>query len=90
MANNLSQLDAQQVIRSQAVELESGQLAQRVSAVGGSLVPQQYDQISLTYVTVGNGIGEIETVEYRFEGNLVATLTLSYDGNDKLSDVIRS
>jgi hypothetical protein len=52
--------------------------------------PPEYDEISLTYVTAGNGIGEIETVEYKLSTATQATLTLSYDANDKLSGVVKS
>jgi hypothetical protein len=52
-----------------------------------------HDYIALTYVTSGNGIGEIETVTYYTGGSggtLVATLTLAYDASDKLSSVTQS
>lgn len=52
-----------------------------------------YDYIAITYVTVGNGIGEIETVTYKTGGSggtTVATLTLAYDANDKLSTVTKT
>jgi hypothetical protein len=89
-ANGMSPLDMQQVIRKSVTVLSSGELAQKVALIGGSLVPNQYDQISLTYVTAGNGIGEIETVTYRYVGNIVAVLTLAYDPGSRLIDVVRS
>lgn len=61
--------------------------------MAGSLTNVAYDYIALTYVTVGNGIGEIETVVYKTGGSggtTVATLTLAYDANDKLSSVTRT
>ena len=88
-ANRMSSLDASQVTRSTVVELSDG-LAQRVSVITGQLVPKEYDQITLTYVTAGNGIGEIETVIYKLQTNTIATLTLSYDVSNKLIDVLRS
>ena len=36
----------------------------KVSQIGGSLVPELYDTITLTYVAAGNGAGEIQTVTY--------------------------
>lgn len=60
-----------------------------VANIGG-LIPEQYDEIALTYVTIGNGIGQIETVTYKLSSNTIAILTLSYDVNDNLSGVIRS
>ena len=96
MSDRLSQLDANQVIRRSGVDLSnsanqnlpSGGLG--VVSLGGTLVPEKYDQIDLTYVTVGNGIGEIETATYFLEGNQIALLTLSYDVSNRLSSVARS
>ena len=59
----------------------------------GSLVPETHDYIATTYVAAGNGIGEIETVTYKTGGaggSTVATLTLTYDGSNRLSSVTRS
>jgi hypothetical protein len=61
-----------------------------VTGSGGSLVTETYDNIALTYVTSGNGIGEIETVTYKLGATPVATLTLAYDGSDRLSTVTKS
>lgn len=55
-----------------------------------SLVPSEYDQIALTYVAAGNGVGEIETATYSLSGSPVATLTLSYDSSNRLINVVRS
>lgn len=57
------------------------------------LVPEEYDYLLLTYVSSGNGIGEVETVTYKTGGSggtTVATLTLTYDGDDKVSSVART
>lgn len=59
----------------------------------GSLIPANYDYIALTYVTVGNGIGKIETVTYKTGGSggtTVAVLTLGYDSSNRLSSVART
>ena len=55
-----------------------------------TLVPTSYDEIVLTYVTSGNGIGEIETATYKLSSVTVATLTLSYDSQNRLSGVVSS
>jgi hypothetical protein len=57
---------------------------------GGTLVPEAYDEIVLTYVPSGNGVGEIATAVYKLDAATVATLTLSYNGDDKLSGVVRT
>jgi hypothetical protein len=58
--------------------------------LASGLVPEIYDNITITYVAAGNGVGEIETVVYKLVAATVATLTLAYDANDKLSTVVRS
>lgn len=66
-------------------DIEIGHLE---NLVGFEIPP--YDEIDITYVAVGNGVGEIETVVYSMSSTPVATLTLSYDGDNKLSNIIRS
>jgi len=58
--------------------------------IGGSLVPDLYDEIDLTYVTVGNGIGQIETATYKLSTLNIATLTLTYDSSNRIIKVVRS
>ena len=53
-------------------------------------VPAEYDEIVLTYVAAGNGAGEIETVTYKLATVTQATLTLSYNDDNKLSGVSKS
>lgn len=50
----------------------------------------EHDQITLTYVATGNGAGEIETVVYKLSSVTVQTLTLSYDTDDRIIDIIIS
>jgi len=52
--------------------------------------PAEYDEIVLTYVAAGNGAGEIETVVYKLATVTLATLTLAYDSNNKLTGVVKS
>lgn len=56
----------------------------------GALVPVAFDEIQLTYVTSGNGIGEIATAVYKSSSTTVATLTMTYDSNNKLTNVVKS
>ena len=56
----------------------------------GSLVPQPYDEIVLTYIPSGNGAGQIGTVTYKLATVFVALLTLTYDGSNRLIDVTRT
>lgn len=58
-----------------------------------SLITDVYDYIALTYVSAGNGIGEIETVTYKSGGSAgttVGVLTISYNSNNKISSVTKS
>lgn len=58
--------------------------------IGGSLAPVEQDEIVLTYVASGNGVGEIQTVTYKLATVTVKTLTLSYDGSNRLTSVVAS
>lgn len=72
------------------IEADIGTLEDRLA---GALIPEAHDYIALTYVTSGNGIGEIETATYKTGGaggSTVGTLTMAYDANDKLSSVTKS
>jgi hypothetical protein len=86
-APTVSQLDFEQVLPH---VMEESSLSLRVKSIGNSLVPEQYDDIKLTYVAAGNGVGEIQTVTYFYQAALVATLTLTYDAQNRLTDVQRS
>ena len=89
--NGMVDIDANQVIRSQAEILpDNTGLAQKVISVGGQLVPKVFDSIELTYITSGNGVGEIGTVTYKLTAVTVAVLTLSYDGSNRLVNVVKS
>lgn len=96
MSDRLSQLDANQVIRRSGADVSDPANPQipdaglAIIGIGGTLVPEKYDQISVTYVASGNGAGEIETAAFRLDSTLLATLTMSYDAQNRLIDVIRS
>jgi len=52
-----------------------------------------YDYIALTYVSSGNGQGEIETVTYKTGGaggTTVAVLTLTYNSDDEIATIART
>jgi len=56
--------------------------------IANSLVPSSYDYISLSY-TAGN----LDTVIFKLggtSGTAISTLSLSYDGSDNLTDVVKS
>lgn len=68
-----------------ATETTLSALNQRLA---GSLVPVKYDEIAITYVTAGNGVGEIQTAVFKLATVTVKTLTLSYDSSNRLSGVV--
>lgn len=64
-----------------------------LSQITEGLSIPKYDYIALTYVSAGNGVGEISTVTYKqggASGQTVATLTLGYDGSNRLNAVTRT
>lgn len=69
---------------------QDNEIALLTARLSGSLVPAAFDEVDLTYVTVGNGIGQVETATYKLATVTVKTLTLSYDGSDRLSTVVAS
>lgn len=64
----------------------------RVSNISSFQIPL-YDYIVLTYVSAGNGEGEIETVVYKDGGSggtTVATLTIAYNSDNEITSVTKS
>jgi hypothetical protein len=53
-------------------------------------IPVNYDEVAVTYVTVGNGIGQPETVTYKLDSVTITTLTLTYNSDDCMSGVVKS
>lgn len=71
-----------------SIRTDVSDLHARIS--GAMAPPDVFDELNITYVAAGNGVGEIETVEYSNGGTPVGTLTLSYDAQNRLTSVIRS
>ena len=66
--------------------------SQKTQIVGGALVTESFDYIALTYVSVGNGLGEIETATYKTGGaggSTVAVITLTYNANNEIASVTK-
>ena len=55
--------------------------------LAGGFVPAQFDETVITYVGVST---DIDTVVYKLSGATVATLTMSYDGSDRLIGVVKT
>lgn len=74
-------------------EQQSGGQQRQVVKMAGTLVPENYDYFALTYVAAGNGAGEIETIVYKTggaAGTTVATITNTYNADNKLSTVTKT
>lgn len=61
-----------------------------LTRLSGALVPTAYNEIDLTYITTGNGIGQVGTAVYKLATATVKTLTLTYDASNRLSTVVAS
>lgn len=86
--------DFQQIIKKvyespNVVDAENPNLL-RVRNIGGSLVPDVYDEVFLTYVSGGAADGEIATATYYLNSNLITTLTLEYYPDGLLKRVVRT
>lgn len=55
--------------------------------VSGSLTPVEFDETVITYV---GATTKIDTVVYKLATVTVKTLTMSYDGSDRLTGVVAS
>ena len=64
---------------------EDGNLAK---LVGFEIPP--YDSILISYIESGNGAGEIGTVVFKKGNQTVATLTLTYDQQNRLISVTKT
>lgn len=60
------------------------------SKVPSGLVNVPFDEMVVDYVLSGNGVGEIQTVTYKLATATVATVSLSYDVQNRLTGVSRS
>ena len=88
--NPLGNKAAEQIAtQTDSVEDELIDLNEKLDGLIGFNVPE-HDEIDITYVTSGNGVGEIETVVYKLSGGVVATLTLTYNGDNQLINVLKS
>ncbi len=58
--------------------------------LAGSLVPTAFDEIVLTYVTSGDGMGQVESATYKLSGSTVRTLSMAYNGDSQLESVVAS
>lgn len=50
----------------------------------------EYDEIDITYVSAGNGVGEIQTAVYSLGAVVQFTLTFTYDASNRLINITKS
>ncbi len=84
---SLSKRDFPQVLKG---SFDDANGALRFVGVGGTLVPEKFDELDLSYIPSGNGAGNVGTVVYKLSGTTIATLTLVYDASGNLTTVNRS
>ena len=72
-----------------ATEDKQDDIISKLDFTAGFAIPE-YDEIDLTYVSSGNGAGEVETVTYKKAGTTVGTLTFSYNASNEISNIIKS
>ncbi len=85
-------LSVNDLVKQAYAKSQDGSVVQKTLEMG-KLVPDTFDHITLTYVSSGDGTGEIETSTYREGGSggtVVGTLTLAYDSSDRLSTVTKT
>lgn len=85
----MSKLDATQVLQ-QAYDDSASSLRVSATVSGGSFVTEDFDEVDLTYVASGNGVGEVQTATYKLAGSTVATLTFTYNSDNKLATVTKA
>jgi len=71
----------------QRVVIATNQSPLSVNPVGGNLVPVAYDELVISYV---GATTDISTVVYKQATATVATVTLTYDGSNRLIGVVRT
>ena len=54
---------------------------------GAALVTSSFDEINLSYVQYGNGKGQLQEATYKYNNNIVATIQLEYNSDDRLVTV---
>lgn len=81
-----SQLDSNQTI---ILSYDEASHAHRVIGLN-NLIPTAYDSISLAYIASGDGEGQVGTVTYYQDFEVVAMLSLVYDSSDRLVSVTRT
>lgn len=75
-----------------STEDKQNEILEAIDNLVGFEIPA-HDYIALTYVSSGNGSGEIETVIYKTGGSggtIVTTLTLSYNVSNEISSITKS
>jgi hypothetical protein len=67
--------------------LEISELVKLNGKTAAGLVPEKFDEQVITYV---GATTDISTVTYKLATITVATLTMSYDGSNRLTGVVRT
>ena len=65
-------------------------IVQDETAPAYAIINEPFDKVDVTYVAAGNGEGEINTITYKLGATTVATLTLTYNSDDQLTNITRT
>lgn len=61
-----------------------------LAKIGATPIVSAYDEMVITYVTAGNGLGEIETVVWKLSAVTQKTLTITYNIDNKVTNLVWS
>lgn len=78
-------LDAGQAVKA---AYDKEKIAHRVIALDG-LVPEDYDEYDLAYITSGPGIGQVGLMTFKKTSLVVAAVSFTYDSLNRLINVTR-
>lgn len=67
---------------------DKGKIAHRVIALD-VLVPEDYDEYDMSYITSGPGIGEVGLITFKKSSIVVAALSFTYDSLNRCINVTR-
>lgn len=82
---DLTKVDPQPV----RIKVDKATGAIATTSAGSFNVPS-YDSFDVAYVASGNGAGEIETITYKQGGTTVATVTFTYNSDNKVTSATLS
>lgn len=84
----MAKYEERDATQTQILEHDNNKSAKRVLTLS-PLVPEDHDDIQLTYNSSGNGINQIDTVVYRKNSTTVAAVEFTYNSDGKVTGYTR-